>query len=79
MHSIRNAGVFLRGAWILPLTREGQLSKRTPRDVLQTKGYQVHFQEVAGGHDYLSWRGLLANGLIVLMSDATTRREQKQP
>jgi len=49
------------------------------RDVLQAEGYQVHFQEFAGGHDYLSWRGLLANGLIELMSDATTRREQKQP
>jgi enterochelin esterase-like enzyme len=42
---------------------------RTLRDVLLAKGYEVHFQEFAGGHDYLSWRGTLADGLIALMGD----------
>ena len=43
------------------------VTNRTLRDVLRAKGYEVHFQEFAGGHDYLSWRGLLADGLIALM------------
>ena len=49
---------------------------RTLRDVLRAKGYEVHFQEFSGGHDYLSWRGTLADGLIVLMGDAKLLREQ---
>jgi enterochelin esterase-like enzyme len=55
------------------------VTSRTLRDVLLAKGYEVHFQEFAGGHDYLSWRGTLADGLIALMGDTATRREQKQP
>jgi enterochelin esterase-like enzyme len=40
---------------------------RHMRDVLLAKGYEVHFQEFVGGHDYLSWRGTLADGLIALV------------
>jgi enterochelin esterase-like enzyme len=40
------------------------------RDVLLAKGYEVHYQEFNGGHDYLSWRGTLADGLILLMGGA---------
>jgi len=40
---------------------------RHMRDVLLAKGYEVHFQEFIGGHDYLSWRGTLADGLIALV------------
>lgn len=43
------------------------VTTRTLRDVLLAKGYEVHFQQFAGGHDYLSWRGTLADGLIALM------------
>jgi enterochelin esterase-like enzyme len=40
---------------------------RHMRDVLLAKGYVVHYQENVGGHDYLSWRGSLADGLIALV------------
>jgi enterochelin esterase-like enzyme len=43
------------------------VTSRTLRDVLLAKGYEVHFQEFVGGHDYLSWRGTLADGLMALM------------
>ncbi len=40
---------------------------RHMRDVLLALGYEVHYQESVGGHDYLSWRGTLADGLIALI------------
>jgi enterochelin esterase family protein len=46
---------------------------RTLRDVLRAKGYEVHFQEFAGGHDYLSWRGTLADGLMALMGSPASK------
>ena len=42
-------------------------SARHLRDVLLAKGYQVHYQQFVGGHDGLSWRGTLADGLITLL------------
>ncbi len=60
-----NAGLFETG-WqpmdILP-------SNRHFRDVLAAKGYEVIYQEVASGHDYLSWRAMLPEGLIQLFSN----------
>jgi enterochelin esterase-like enzyme len=55
------------------------LTNRTLRDVLLAKGYEVHFQEFAGGHDYLSWRGTLADGLIVLMGNAPMKTAPESP
>lgn len=52
---------------------------RTLRDVLRAKGYEVHFQEFAGGHDYLAWRGTLADGLIALMGDAAAKTLREHP
>ncbi len=43
------------------------ISNRHLHNVLQTKGYAVHHAEFAGGHDYLCWRGTLANGLLALV------------
>lgn len=40
---------------------------RNMRDVLLAKGYDVHYRELASGHDYLNWRGTLADGLIALL------------
>ena len=42
-------------------------STRHLRDVLLAKGYQVHYQQFVGGHDGLSWRGGLGDGLITLL------------
>jgi enterochelin esterase family protein len=47
---------------------------RTLRDVLRAKGYEVHFQEFVGGHDFLSWRGTLADGLIALLGKSASER-----
>jgi len=46
------------------------LASRTLRDVLLAKGYEVRLHEFAGGHDYLSWRGTLADALILLLGSA---------
>ena len=40
---------------------------RQLRDILLAKGYSVRYQQYVGGHDGLSWRGLLAEGLITLL------------
>jgi enterochelin esterase-like enzyme len=41
---------------------------RRLRDVLEAKGYSVVYSEFAGGHEFLSWRGSVADGLIALAS-----------
>jgi enterochelin esterase-like enzyme len=52
--------LLLRGSGLLP-------SNRHFRDVLLARGYEVHYHEFSGGHDFLSWRGDLADGLITLL------------
>ena len=42
-------------------------ASRHLRDVLLAKGYEVHYRQFVGGHDGLSSRGTLADGLITLL------------
>ena len=42
----------------------GLRSNRRLRDVLTAKGCDVTYSEYAGGHDYVCWRGSLADALI---------------
>lgn len=42
-------------------------STRALRDDLRSKGYDVSYQEFAGGHDFFWWQETLADGLIALL------------
>lgn len=43
------------------------LANRNLVGVLQEKGYDVHYHEFSGGHDYISWRGTFPDGLLFLV------------
>jgi enterochelin esterase-like enzyme len=51
------------------LGRGGNILETTRylRDVLLAKGYDVQYQEFVGDHDYINWRGTLADGLMALL------------
>ena len=42
------------------------MENRRLRDVLEAKNYTVIYSEYAGGHEYLNWRGSIADALIAL-------------
>jgi enterochelin esterase family protein len=43
------------------------VSNRNLYDILRAKSYEVHYEEYVGGHDFVTWRGSLADGLIHLL------------
>jgi enterochelin esterase-like enzyme len=62
---------FYLDAGSLELDRSGKggsilVPNRHFRDVLLAKGYEVFYQEFQGAHDYASWRGTIADGLILI-------------
>ncbi|MBU2924017.1 alpha/beta hydrolase-fold protein [Colwellia sp. 1_MG-2023] len=50
-------------------------TNRHLRDVLLAKGYETHYQEYGAGHDYFSWRGVIADGLISLFATNELREK----
>lgn len=54
-------------------TRDGGpsmlVTNRHVRDVLRAKDYDVTYRELNSGHDYVTWRGTLADGLIALIGN----------
>ncbi len=50
------------------------LAARHLRDVLVAKGYPVvEYRDVPGGHEPLTWRGTLSDGLLFLLQHESTR------
>ena len=49
--------------WANPEFPHQLVSHRHFKTVLDMKGYNVKYQEYAGGHEMLSWRGGIAEGL----------------
>ncbi len=50
-------------SWADPEFPHAIVSHRHFKTVLDMKGYDVKYQEYAGGHEMLSWRGGIAEGL----------------
>jgi enterochelin esterase family protein len=72
LHSPRLPIRFYLDAGSMEVDRSGQgssilIPNRDFRNILIAKGYEVHYQQFQGAHDYLSWRGTLADGLILLV------------
>lgn len=58
------------GVYEVDFTGEGGnvlIPNRQLRDVLLAKGYSIRYQEFAGEHDPVNWRGTMADGLIFLL------------
>lgn len=51
----------------LVLDETNLMGNRHLRDVLRAKGYDVTYREVGGGHEWVHWRAMLADGLLTLI------------
>ncbi len=58
----------LEDVWLPHSGPNSVASVRKMRDVLQAQGHAVHYAEFYGGHQYICWRGTLADGLIALLA-----------
>jgi len=56
-----------RRLYELVLDETNLMGNRHLRDVLLAKGYDVTDREVGGGHDFVHWRAMLADGLMTLL------------
>lgn len=48
-------------------------------DLLQTKGYAVHYSEFAGGHGPMNWSRTLADGLLALFGNEAYGKSLQEP
>src|SRR5262249_53419322 len=48
-------------------------------DVLRARGYDVSFQEFAGNHTYICWRGTIADGLAALFGTPSKLAVARRP
>jgi enterochelin esterase family protein len=51
----------------LPITGLG--INRHMRDVLEAKGYPIHYSEFSGGHDFVGWRGVFPEAVRALLGN----------
>jgi hypothetical protein len=51
------------------------MGNRHLRDVLRAKGYDVIYREVGGGHEWVHWRAMLADGLTALTEEILDTQE----
>lgn len=59
---------------------ENQVAQnRHVRDLLIAKGYDVSYHEYSGAHDFATWRGSLADGLIALAGKPPGERPGAAP
>lgn len=57
---------------------EQLIENRRMRDVLLAKGFSVEYHEFAGDHDYICWRGSLADGLMSLLGCSGSSSPEQQ-
>jgi enterochelin esterase family protein len=70
---------FYIDAGLLENTTSILTENRHFRDMLRSRGYEVHYSEFNGGHEYRNWRGTLADGLIALHGQRAKRPRASGP